>query len=112
MIRLLMVDPDLQVIESHLRYFNRMDDFEVDGAHDFPTYEELVRQFLPDVLLLEPLMNGGIRILEQTDVPIVVLTRRNDEETIHEHPRVKEYFVKPTSLIVVATCVRQIVMHN
>ena len=54
--------------------------------------------FDPHVLLLEPACPGGIDILDQTEVPVVVLSRLSTDQELRSHASVSEYYVKPQPL--------------
>ena len=75
--------------------------------------DTMLREFRPDVLLLEPDLPGdwGTKLLEimRNDpdvpcVPVVILTR-NDHAA--EHYPVREFYVKPLSMTLLAKTIRQ-----
>jgi hypothetical protein len=97
-IRLLIVEPDEEVLESHLAFFQRTTDFELESAGDSKDCIEKLIVFVPHVLLLEPALPSGLIILDQAEMPVVVLSRLSNDLQLRSHPSVSEYYVKPKPL--------------
>lgn len=114
-IRLLILEPDRDLLELFETFFSRLDDFEVRYSSTGEECEALIKAFRPDVLLLEPAMPRGVAesILEMvggsTDssvVPVLVLTNRPNWI---DHPSINELVIKPESLRNIAKRIRRIV---
>jgi hypothetical protein len=97
-IRLLIVEPDEEVLDSHLAFFRRATKFSLESAKEFNDWKHKYVLFVPHVMLLEPAFPEGPEILDQVEVPVVVLSRLSNDQKLRTHPSVSEYYVKPQSL--------------
>ena len=107
-IRLLIIEPDEEVMESHLSYFHRTTNFVIESAVDADVYFERFQVFLPQVLILEPAMPDAIAILDHVEVPVIVLSRFCGDEALRSHPAVARYFVKPKSLVEIRDVIEEL----
>lgn len=107
-IRLLIIEPDEEVMESHLSYFHRTTDFVIESAVDADVFFERVHVFLPQVLMLEPAMPDAIAILDHVEVPVIVLSRFKGDDALRSHPAITEYFVKPKSLVEIRDTIEEL----
>jgi DNA-binding response OmpR family regulator len=110
-IRVLIADPDQALLSTYCDFLSRQG-FDLATATTGPDCVTLLREFKPDVLVLEPDLpdDWGTRVLDLMHdgrdvpcVPVVVLTR-NERAT--EHQRVGQVHVKPVSLKTLAETIR------
>ena len=114
-IRVLLADRDLDLLQI-LDELLSLDQFEVLTATTGPKCAEILRQWKPDVFVLELDLAGGWsdRLLEMMgtaleipEVPTIVLSRFNEERpTYLTQPSVKAFLVKPTSIVELKTTIR------
>ena len=115
-IRVLILEPDQELLESFKAYLSRFAEFDVRYSVDGAECISLIHSFRPDILLLEPALPSGVAeaILENvgglTDepvVPVLVLTNR-PSWVDSNHPSIQELHVKPKSLRVIADRIRML----
>ena len=111
-IKLLIVEPDDEVLDSHLAFFNRATDFEIESAMDADECIEKFIVFVPHVLLLEPAFPSGLTILDQAVVPVIVLSRLSNDLKLRTHPSVFEYYVKPKPLAKIGQRIRELAIST
>ena len=118
-IRVLILEPDEQLLESFQTYFAQMTDFEVQVTTRGDDCVEKLRRFRPDVFVMEPALKSGTAqmILDGIDdapdvpyVPVLVLTRFSRIEAAN-HPSVVEYLVKPQSLADITESIRRLALE-
>lgn len=109
-IRLLILEPNEDVLESYVAYFVRTTDFNLDSTTNGRECLSKIENFRPDMLMLEPALPGGLAriILSSVEVPVIVLSRFDSDETLRGHPSVCEYYVKPKRLSELVIRVQQI----
>ncbi len=116
--RVLLADPDEQLLDEYCRGL-RDGGFEVETAIDALTCVELMKQFDPDLLVLEPMIPWGqgegilSYMREEADVPLVpviVLTCGTDLLEEYQLPRfpVLERHQKPLSTAALLASVRHL----
>lgn len=106
-IRVLLADPDRELLQVFDELLS-LDEFEIATATTGPECLTLLRQFQPDVLVLEldlpegwsdrllTMMRSG---LENPSVPTVILSRFIERRTNYlDWPVVKQFLVKPVSV--------------
>lgn len=87
MFRLLFIDDDESLLQVNERYFSRAG-YEVQVATSATGYQEILDAFKPDCIILDVMMpnvNGfqlGRLIRSTSDVPIIYLTGRSDDESL------------------------------
>jgi DNA-binding response OmpR family regulator len=111
--RLLLVDDDVDVCESHSIYLNSVG-FEVDTAADAPSALAAVRRRPPDVVLLDYVLPGmnGIDLLNllrdipnMRRVPVLFLSGRDSGlQAVHG----AQWLRKPVPLAVLTTRIEQV----
>ena len=115
-VRLLILEPDEELLESFRGYFERATDFEVRLTANAKDCIEQLRSFVPQVLLMEPVLPPGVAqqildaVSESCDVPyvpVLVLTKHS-RHVAADHPSVKEFFVKPQSLSIISDTIRRL----
>ena len=115
-VRLLILEPDEELLESFRGYFERATDFEVRLTGNALDCIEQLRSFVPQVLLMEPVLPPGVAqqifdaVAESCElpvVPILVLTKHSRHAAAN-HPSVKEFFVKPHSLSIISDTIRRL----
>ena len=111
MLRVLLTDPDQALLDSYEAFLSRSG-FDVATAATGPQCLKALREWSPDVLVLEPDMpNGwGEQILKEVRerpetrcIPVLILSRRDRRAIAYP---VQEYHVKPFSLGQLAHSVR------
>ena len=116
-VRLLILEPDDELLESFRGYFQRATDFEVRLTGNAEDCIKQLRSFVPQVLLMEPVLAPGVaqQILDAVSdscdgpfVPVLVLTKHS-RHAAADHPSVKEFFVKPQSLSMISDAIRRLV---
>jgi DNA-binding response OmpR family regulator len=102
--RVLVIDDELAVVYEHAL---QRKGFELATAADGFEGLNKVREFKPDLILLDYMMPGmdGIKVLDQlkkdkNTVPVILITARGDEKIAVQafHRGVKDYIVKSVSL--------------
>ena len=115
-VRLLILEPDKELLESFRVYFERATDFEIRLSGNAEDCIEQLRSFSPQVLLMEPVLAPGVaqqmldavsNSYDQPFVPVLVLTRHSSHAAA-DHPSVKEFFVKPQSLSMISDTIRRL----
>ena len=115
-VRLLILEPDEELLESFRAYFERATDFELRLTGNAEDCIEQLRSFVPQVLLMEPVLAPGVaqQILDAVSdscdgpfVPVLVLTKHSRHAAV-DHPSVKEFFVKLQSLSIISNTVRRL----
>lgn len=116
LIRVVILEPDQELLESFRAYFSRFTEFDVRYSVNGDECISLIDSFRPHVLLLEPALPSGVAeaILEKvgssTDgpvLPVLVLTNR-PSWVDSNHPSIQELHVKPKSLRVIADRIRML----
>jgi DNA-binding response OmpR family regulator len=112
-IRVLMADPDQGLLESYHDFLVR-EGFEVCVASNGPACQDMLHDWKPDVLVLEPDMpdGWGERILkgisqqsEMQRIRVIVLSRRDGGDIT---PPVCQYHVKPIPLAELAASIQTV----
>jgi DNA-binding response OmpR family regulator len=107
-IRVLLADPDESVLESYQAFLSRQG-FKIRTVATTDACIEALREFAPQVLVLEPERPGGwgseiLDYLKTIDsLPVIVLTRHDIDLTgfpVHEH------HVKPYSMFELTAGIR------
>ncbi|MCP4192529.1 MAG: response regulator transcription factor [Planctomycetaceae bacterium] len=119
-LRLLLLEPEQELLESFESCFNGLTDIDVRYASDVEGCIELLESFHPDVLVLEPALPRGAgeailqAIGQTTEGPVAaVLVLTNRRNWIDEnHPSIHEYYVKPQSLRMIADRVRKLAAES
>ena len=110
--RVLIADPDEALLDSYRAYLSRKS-FEIATATTGRSCLFMLREFRPDVLVLEPDLPGdwGTKLLElmRNDrnvpcVPVVILTR--NDHAADQFP-VRQSYVKPLSMTRLVETIRQ-----
>ena len=110
--RVLIADPDEALLDSYRAYLLTQS-FEIATATTCRSCLSMLREFRPDVLVLEPGLpgNGGPKLLElmRNDpdvpcVPVVILTR--NDHAVEDYP-VCQFYVKPFSMTRLAETLHQ-----
>lgn len=114
-IRVLLADPDRDLLQVFDELLSR-DSFEIATATTGPECLTLLRQFQPEVLVLEldlpdgwsdrllTMMRSGVEI---PSVPTVILSRFIDRRTDYlDCPVVKQFLVKPVSIAQLKASIR------
>ena len=116
MIRVLILEPDEELLDSFKSFFRRVTDFDVRFTACGEKCIEQLRSFSPHVLLMEPALPLGMaqKVLDgisESDgrpfVPVLVLTRFSCDTTA-DHPSVKACLVKPQSLSMILDAIRRL----
>jgi DNA-binding response OmpR family regulator len=113
--RILVVDDNpltLSLVEDHLR----ASDFEVKSTLDAARGIELTHRWMPDLILLDVMMPGmssfnvAIRIREFSDIPIIMLTTKEDQSDKLRgfEAGADDYIVKPFSYPILLARVRAV----
>ena len=115
-IRVLILEPDEELLDSFKSYFCRATDFDVRFTARGEDCISQLQRFSPHVLLMEPVLPPGMAqkvldaIGERGDrpfVPVLVLTRYSCS-TAADHPSVKQCLVKPQSLNMISDAIRRL----
>jgi DNA-binding response OmpR family regulator len=119
-IRVLLADPDpdlLEIIDDSLSD----DEFEILTAATGPDCAEILRRCKPDVLVMEldlpgdwsnRLLSMMRTALEIPEVPTVILSRFNEDQSIYlDWPSVKKFLVKPISMLVLKAGIRSAILR-
>ena len=108
-VRLIIAEPDVDLLEGHLRYFQRLEDFDPRGADNYRHCIELFESFSPNALMLEPAMPNSERVLELASMPVIVLSRFQGSKELHANTAITKYFIKPMSLVLLSDQIRELV---
>ncbi|MCP4784813.1 MAG: response regulator transcription factor [Fuerstiella sp.] len=116
-IRVLILEPDEDVLSEIEAYFRRMTDFDCVGVTSGRRCIDSLESFRPDILVMEPSLpcESAGRILDAVGdapgracLPVLVLTRRSCDPNQKSHKAVAEYLIKPQSLADVVDTIRQL----
>ncbi len=108
-IRVLLVDPESDLLDNYYDFLIR-EGFDVQTAANGQDCLQKLREWVPNVLVLEPDMpNGsGGKILDEVSkyaTEVIILSRLDRDSVSHSHP-VRAYHVKPFSLSELANSIR------
>ncbi len=99
--RILIADDDENLVDALARRCERLG-FEVDRAHDGATALDSIDRVEPDLVILDVNMPGGsgISLCQMMagddllrDIPVIIMTGRQDEETIRGCHELMAYYV-------------------
>jgi DNA-binding response OmpR family regulator len=115
--RVLILEPDEDVLLAITAYLQRTTDFDCESVTSGQQCIEMLEQFRPDVLIMEPSLpcESSGKILDviasaadRTYLPVLVLTRLSRDPTQELHSSISEYLVKPQSLAKVVDAIRRL----
>jgi DNA-binding response OmpR family regulator len=115
--RVLIVEPDEDVLFAITEYFRRTTDFDCESTTSGQQCIDKLEAFGPDVLIMEPSLpcESSGRVLDaiasasdRVYLPVLVLTRLNRDPNQELHTSISEYLVKPQSLAKVVEAIRRL----
>lgn len=118
--RVLVLEPDTELLESFRTYFERATDFDVRLTACGEVCISELRDFSPHVLVMEPALPPGMaqQVLdavgasrERPVVSVLVLTRYTRDVAM-DHPCVTSCLIKPQSLRCISNSIRQLATES
>lgn len=119
--RVLILEPDEELLSEMLAYIRRTTDFDCEAASTGEQCIDRLDEFRPDVLVLEPSLpdESSDRVLDAVArsshcavLPVLVLTRMSHDALTKDHELISEYLIKPQALNDIVETIRRLAVNG